>query len=330
MSRVQKIIVEQGETGARLDRWFKRRFPHIKQGQVQKLCRKGEIRVDGGRAKPDTRLETGQEVRVPPLPDAQEIKKLDRLSDRDIEYVRSLVIYEDEDIIAFNKPSGLAVQGGSKTKQHLDRLLDAFGEGLERPRLVHRLDKDTSGVLVVGKSPAATARLAKAFQSHKTKKTYWAIAIGVPKPHLGEVKGFLKKTAGAGGDPDREVMTGARHGEEGAQHALSRYTVVAEAGQKASWVALRPVTGRTHQLRVHLQAMGTSVLGDKKYPCHRPAPEDLDQKLCLHARRLELPRANGKTLVIEAPLPKHMNRIFGMLGFNLRDADEEEIEEQLA
>lgn len=330
MSRVQKITVEKGEDDSRLDRWFKRRFPHITQGQIQKLCRKGEIRVDGGRVKPDSRVSAGMEVRVPPLPDAKEMRAKNTLSDRDIEYIKSLVIYEDDDIIAFNKPSGLAVQGGSKTTRHLDGLLDAFGEGLQRPRLVHRLDKDTSGVLVVGKSPAATARLAKAFQSHKTKKTYWAIAIGVPKPRLGEVKGFMKKTAGAGGDPDREVMTAARHGDEGAHHALSRYTVVADAGQKASWVALRPVTGRTHQLRVHLQAMGTSVLGDKKYPCHRPAPEDLDQKLCLHARRLELPRANGKPLVIEAPLPKHMNRIFGMLGFDLRDADEEMIEEQLA
>ncbi|MBR9826886.1 MAG: RluA family pseudouridine synthase [Alphaproteobacteria bacterium] len=329
MSGVQKITVEKGEDGSRLDRWFKRRFPHITQGQIQKVCRKGEVRLDGGRVKPDTRVATGQEIRIPPLPDAKEMKQRDQLTDQEIDYARSLVIYEDEDIIAFNKPSGLAVQGGSKTKQHLDRLLDAFGQGLDRPRLVHRLDKDTSGVLVVGKSPAATAKLAKAFQSHKTKKTYWAVAIGVPKPRLGEVKGFMKKTAGAGGDPDREVMTAARHGDDGAQHALSRYTVVADAGQKASWVALRPVTGRTHQLRVHLQAMGTSVLGDKKYPCHRPAPEDLDQQLCLHARRLELPRDKG-TLVIEAPLPKHMNRIFDKLGFDTRDADEETIEEQLA
>ncbi|MFS2318037.1 RluA family pseudouridine synthase [Maricaulis sp. D1M11] len=330
MSGVQTLTVETGEAGARLDKWFKRRFPHISHVQVQKLCRKGQIRIDGGRVKPDARVEAGQLVRVPPLPEPGEQTHRPRLSEQDIDYVKSLVIYEDDELIAFNKPQGLAVQGGSKTTRHLDGLLDAFGEGLQRPRLVHRLDKDTSGVLVVGKTPASTARLAKAFQSHKTRKTYWAIAIGVPKPKLGEIKGFMRKTAGAGGDPDREIMVAAGHGDDGAQHALTRYTVVAEAGQKASWVALRPVTGRTHQLRVHLAAMGTAILGDKKYTCHRPAPEDLDQRLCLHARRLEIPRSKGAPLVIEADLPPALAKIYGKLGFDIRDAHPDMIEDQLA
>ena len=188
MSGVQTLRVEPSEDGSRLDRWFKRRFPHVSAIMVQKLCRKGQIRVDGGRVKGDSRVTAGQEIRIPPLPEPSERKPRPRLSDEDIDFVRSLVIYEDAELIAFNKPAGLAVQGGSKTTRHLDGLLDAFGEGLERPRLVHRLDKDTSGVVIVGKGPKATAKLAKAFQSHKTKKTYWAIALGVPKPKMGESK----------------------------------------------------------------------------------------------------------------------------------------------
>lgn len=330
MSGVQTVIVEETEDGSRLDRWFKRRFPHVPQGMVQKLCRKGQVRVDGGRAKTDTRVSAGQVVRVPPLPEPGEKPPYARLTEEDIEYVRSLVIYEDDELIAFNKPAGLAVQGGSKTTRHLDGMLEAFGDGLDRPRLVHRLDKDTSGILVVGKGPKSTARLAKAFQSHRTKKTYWAIAIGVPKPKKGEIKGFLKKAAGAGADAERELMVGAVHGEEGAQHALTRYVVVADAGQKASWVALRPVTGRTHQLRVHLAAMGTAILGDRKYTCHRPAPEDLGRRLCLHARRLEIPRAKGGSLVLAAPLPKPLKKIFDTLGFDEREIDEDFIEQELA
>jgi len=329
MSGVQKIEVEEGEDNSRLDRWFKRRFPHIGHGMVQKLCRKGDIRIDGSRAKTDTRVSTGQIVRVPPLPEPGEVKKNDTLSSEEIEFARSLVIFENDEIIAFNKPQGLAVQGGSKTTKHLDRLLDAFGEGLSRPRLVHRLDKDTSGVLVVGKSPAAAAKLAKAFQSHKTKKTYWAVTIGMPKPKQGEVKGFMKKAVILGRDADYEQMVGADHGEEGARHALTRYTVIADAGQKAAWVALRPVTGRTHQLRVHMSAMGNAILGDRKYTCHRPGPENLDKKLCLHARRLELPQDKGGPLILEAPLPPGLNYVFNALGFDPAEIDENRVEDEL-
>ena len=329
MSSVQTLKVEPSEDGSRLDRWFKRRFPHVSAVMVQKLCRKGQIRVDGGRVKGDSRVAAGQEIRVPPLPEPDEKPKRAGLSPEDVDYVRSLVIYEDDELIAFNKPAGLAVQGGSKTTRHLDGLLDAFGTGIDRPRLVHRLDKDTSGVLIVGKGPKATARLARAFQSHRTKKTYWAIALGVPKPKRGEIKGFLKKAAGAGADAERETMVGASHGEAGASHALTRYAVVAEAGQKASWVALRPVTGRTHQLRVHLAAMGNAILGDRKYTCDRPAPEDLDRRLCLHARRLEIPRDKGAPLVIKADLPKPLKKIFDTLGFSEKEIDEALIEDEL-
>ncbi|MHA6289446.1 RluA family pseudouridine synthase [Maricaulis sp. CAU 1757] len=330
MSGVQTITVEASEDGSRVDRWFKRRFPHVSQGMVQKLCRKGQVRVDGGRVKADSRVSEGQQVRVPPLPEPGEKPPGNRLSREDEDFIRSLVIYEDKELIAFNKPAGLAVQGGSKTTRHIDGMLDAFGEGLERPRLVHRLDKDTSGILIVGKGPKATARLAKAFQSHRTKKTYWAIAIGVPKPKKGEIKGFIRKDAIAGTDSEREVMVAASHGDAGAQHALTRYVVVGEAGQKASWVALRPVTGRTHQLRVHLAAMGTAILGDKKYTCHRPAPEDLGRRLCLHARRLEIPRDGQKPLVLTAELPKPLKKIYDTLGFVENEIDEAMVEEDLA
>jgi len=330
MSGVQTLKVEASEDGSRVDRWFKRRFPHVSAVMVQKLCRKGQIRVDGARVKGDSRVSEGQEIRVPPLPEPGTKPKRESLSAEDTAFVKSLVIYEDDTLIAFNKPAGLAVQGGSKTQRHLDGLLGAFGEGLDRPRLVHRLDKDTSGVLIVGKGPKATARLAKAFQSHRTKKTYWAIALGVPKPKMGEIKGFMKKAGGAGGDADRETMVAARHGEDGASHALTRYVVVSEAGQKASWVALRPVTGRTHQLRVHLAAMGHAILGDRKYTCDRPAPEDLDRRLCLHARRLEIPRDGKPPLVITADLPRATAKIFDTLGFSEKEIDEALIEEDLA
>ena len=329
MSGVQTLIVETAEAGSRLDRWFKRRFPHVGQGMIAKLCRKGQIRVDGGRVKPDARVEAGQSVRVPPLPDPGETKPAPKLSRQDEDFIRSLVIYEDDQLIAFNKPSGLAVQGGTNTARHVDGLLSAWGEGNERPRLVHRLDKDTSGVLVAGKGPANAAALAKAFQSHRAEKTYWAVTIGLPKPKSGEVKGFMKKAGGLGGDPDKEMMVAASHGDPGAKHAVTRYAVVAEAGQRTAWVALRPETGRTHQLRVHMAALGTAILGDRKYVCDRPAPENFqDVKLCLHARRLVLPRGKGQ-IAFEAPLPKHMVRVFGAMGFDEREYDADLVEEQL-
>lgn len=326
MSGVQKLTIGEGDDGARLDRWLKKRFPHVPNGRIQKALRKGEIRVDGGRAKADTRLDAGQEVRIPPFPDPSEVRQDDRLSKDEIAYARSLVIYEDADVIAFNKPAGLAVQGGSKTTKHLDRLLAAFGEGDRKPRLVHRLDKDTTGVLVAGKSLNAASKLAKAFQARETEKYYWAVVVGVPRPRTGEIKGFVKKSTDGG---DREQMVAAEHGEPGAQYALTRYSVAAEAGQKASWVVMRPITGRTHQLRVHMAGMGYAIVGDRKYVCDRETPGELSNRLHLHARRLVLPLGRDR-LVIEAPLPEHMARTFGALGFDEDLIDEAAMEEALA
>jgi 23S rRNA pseudouridine955/2504/2580 synthase len=316
MSGVQTLTVTEDEADIRLDRWFKRRFPHVPHGMVEKLLRKGQIRVDGGRAKGNQRLEAGQSVRVPPLPDPGAVKESPPISREDAAFVRSLVIYEDKEIIAFNKPPGLAVQGGSKISRHMDRLLEAFGKGDQKPRLVHRLDKDTSGVLVVAKTAQAAKRLSRLFQTREVVKTYWAIVLGLLAPKAGEVKGFLRKSAGEG---DRETMVPADHGEPGAQHALTRYAVADNAGARASWVVLRPETGRTHQLRVHMMATGHAILGDGKYVCDIPAPEGLSRKLHLHARKIEIPRSGKPALVLEADLPEHMSNSFSALGFNAND-----------
>ncbi|HEX5263928.1 MAG TPA: RluA family pseudouridine synthase, partial [Phenylobacterium sp.] len=182
MKEVRTLYVDPGEEGVRLDRWFKRRWPHLNHIQIQKLARSGQIRVDGGRAKPDTRLSAGSQIRVPPLPEAPPPRDKNALDPREVAFAKSLVLYEDEEVLVLNKPAGLAVQGGTKTSKHIDRLLSAWGEGLDRPRLVHRLDRDTSGVLVVAKTRAAASHFGKVFQSHAAQKIYWAIVYGVPKP----------------------------------------------------------------------------------------------------------------------------------------------------
>lgn len=317
MSGVQTIHVSADEAELRVDRWFKKRFPHISHGMVEKLLRKGQIRVDGGRAKGNQRLEEGQAVRVPPLPDPTQIKESAPLSREDADIARSLVLYEDKELIALNKPPGLAVQGGSKQTRHLDRLLEAFGKGDQKPRLVHRLDKDTSGIMVVAKTAQSAKRLSRLFQTRDLKKTYWAIALGLIVPKAGEIKGFMRKAVGPDGDKER--MVAARHGDEGAQHALTRYAVADNAGKRACWVVLRPETGRTHQLRVHMAAAGHAILGDGKYTCDVPIPEGLSRKLHLHARKLEIPRAGRPPLVLEAELSKHMSDSFDALGFNPSD-----------
>jgi 23S rRNA pseudouridine955/2504/2580 synthase len=317
MSRVQTLKVTDDEADMRLDRWFKKHFAHVPHGMVEKLLRKGQIRVEGGRVKGDRRLAQGEEVRVPPLPDPGAVKESPPLSAEDARYARSLVIYQDKTLIALNKPHGLAVQGGSKTTRHVDRLLDAFGKGDQKPRLVHRLDKDTSGVLIVAKTAQSAKALSRLFQTRDLKKTYWGVALGLITPKAGEIKGFMRKAAGP--DGDRELMVAARHGDDGAHHAITRYAVADNAARKVSWLALRPETGRTHQLRVHLAAAGHAILGDGKYMCDIPAPEGLSHRLHLHARKIEIPQEGKRPLVIEAPLPPHMIETFNTLGFNEHD-----------
>jgi 23S rRNA pseudouridine955/2504/2580 synthase len=317
MSGVQTIVVETSDAGGRLDRWFKRRFPHIPHGRVEKLLRTGQLRVDGKRAKGSFRLEAGQAVRIPPLPDPSEVKIKSVTSQADRDFMRGLVIYEDDDLIALNKPFGIAVQGGSKTVRHIDGLLPALGPGC---RLVHRLDRDTTGVLLLAKSAAAARIAGRAFQSRKAEKIYWGITNGMPKPSAGEIKGYMAKgrldNRFGNKHEGKEIMVAVRHGAAGARHARTLYQSVQNAGQRAAWIAMQPLTGRTHQLRFHMQLLGTPIAGDPKYMTDRQLPGGLELKLHLHARRLSLPRERGADLVIEAPLSDHMTSAFKTLGFD--------------
>ena len=319
MSQRQVFTIEIGraEDGVRLDRWFKRHWPHLGHGQIQKLLRSGQVRVDGGRAKADTRLPAGAKVRVPPLPEAPPAGAREVISDRDAAYARSLVIYEDDEVLAFNKPSGLAVQGGTKTTKHVDRLLSAWGEGTERPRLVHRLDRDTSGVLLLGKTPAAAARLSGAFAKRRAEKTYWALVVGKPEPMEGIIELPLMKT----GVGDREMVMPAPPKDPRAEPAETEYVTISRAGPRVAWLALRPYTGRTHQLRAHMKAIGHPILGDPKYGDEASASLSEGLKLQLHARRVELPHPSGGRLVVEAPLSPEMKAGFQRFGFDEHEAD---------
>ena len=319
MKEVKTLVVVEGEDGVRLDRWFKRRWPHLNHVQIQKLARSGQIRVDGGRAKPEDKLAAGAVVRVPPLPDAPERAERDALGPRDVAYARSLVLYEDEEVLALNKPSGLAVQGGTKTLHHVDRLLSAWGEGVDRPRLVHRLDRDTSGVLLLGKTPAAAAKLSGSFARRKARKTYWAIVAGSPKPSEGVIEVPLVKT----GVGDRELVVPTDAKTFGAQPAETEFVTLARAAHRATWMGLRPHTGRTHQLRVHMKAMGHAILGDPKYSDEAADALSHGLKLQLHARRLSLPHPSAGTLIIEAPISAELRAGFERFGFDEHEADPE-------
>ena len=317
MREVKTLTVGADEEGVRLDRWFKRRWPHLNHVQIQKLVRSGQIRVDGARAKADTRLPAGAQVRVPPLPDAPPAHERDAVSPRDAAFARSLVLYEDEEVLALNKPSGLAVQGGPKTTHHIDRLLGAWGEGMDRPRLVHRLDRDTSGVLLLGKTPAAAAKLAGAFAKRRAKKTYWAIVAGNPHPSEGIIELPLAKM----GVGDRELMVPTEAKDPRAELAETEYVTVARAADRVAWLALWPHTGRTHQLRAHMKAIGHAILGDPKYADQASNELSLGLKLQLHARRIELPHPSRGTLTIEAPISPELRAGFERFGFDEHEAD---------
>jgi len=320
MNEVRTLFVAVGEDGSRLDRWFKRRWPHLNHIHIQKLTRTGQIRVDGARVKPETRLTAGAQVRVPPLPHAPDAdERKSGLSPRDAAFVRSLVLYEDDEVLALNKPSGLAVQGGTKTVHHIDRLLSAWGEGVDRPKLVHRLDRDTSGVLLLGKTPAAAARLSGAFAKRRAQKTYWAIVAGAPKPAEGVIELHLVKR----GVGDRELVTPADPKDPNADPAETEYVTVSRAAHRATWMALRPHTGRTHQLRAHMQAIGHPILGDPKYGDEASAALSEGLKLQLHARRVTLPHPGGGLLVVEAPLSPEMKAGFSRFGFDEHEAEAE-------
>jgi 23S rRNA pseudouridine955/2504/2580 synthase len=316
MAEVKLLPVAPAEDGMRLDRWLRRRWPDLSQVHIHKLARSGQLRVDGGRVKADTRLPAGAVVRVPPLAEAPPPAPREAISERDADFARSLVLYEDDDVIALNKPAGLAVQGGTKTTRHIDRLLGAWGEGERRPRLTHRLDRDTSGVLLLAKSADAAAFLAGGFARRRAKKTYWAIVAGNPKPAQGTIDLPLAKV----GVDDRERMLPASAKDPNAKAAVTDFATVSRAGRHAAWLALSPLTGRTHQLRAHLLAIGHPILGDPKYNTPESIAASADLKLQLHARRLVTPHPTGGLIDIEAPLGPELLAGFSRFGFDPGEA----------
>lgn len=330
MSGVQQITVAPEEADQRLDRWFRRRFPQVTQGLIERLLRRGEIRVDGARARASLRLAAGQTVRVPPLPEAAPPPPAPRIAEADARMIRAAVIFRDDDLIVLNKPPGLAVQGGSGTTRHVDALAPALVEAGPPPRLVHRLDRDTSGVLLLARSPRAAAALARAFHARETRKVYWALVAGCPAPRAGTIRFGLVK---ARGEAERMVCIhpDAVADTPGARHAVTDYVVIEAVGRRAAWVALSPVTGRTHQLRAHMAELGNPVIGDGKYGGRSQVNDgsgwgahlggEVSRKLHLHARSLTIdhPRT-GRRITFTAPLPAHMARSWALFGWNEGDA----------
>lgn len=312
MSAVTQRVVRAEEAGWRFDRWCREHFPQLGHGALQKLLRTGQFRVDGKRVQASVRLEKGQTVRVPPLPEAEAAppapKAGPRLTAEDAAFIRSRVLYEDEYLIALDKPAGLAVQGGSGTSRHVDGMLDAFTRKGERPRLVHRLDRDTSGVLVVARTAAAAKELAFAFQQHKVRKLYWAILLRGPERNEGMINLALAK----GGPAGQEKMR--PHKGEDSRNARSIFRVLARAGKVAAWTSLMPLTGRTHQLRVHCAAIGAPILGDGKYGGREAHPDGAPKGLMLHARELDLPHPVRGRVRVQADAPPAFRKALDWLG----------------
>jgi 23S rRNA pseudouridine955/2504/2580 synthase len=313
---VQTIAVADTDAEIRLDRWFKRHFPALAHGRLEKLLRTGQVRVDGRRASAGQRLAPGQVIRVPPLAPATPEPPRPAVGEREAAALRALVLHRDDDVLVIDKPAGLAVQGGAGTTRHLDGMLDALRfDAAERPRLVHRLDRDTSGVLLLARTAAAAAHLAEAFRGKDAEKLYWAVVIGVPSPRAGRINQPLAKKRGHGGERV------AAAGEEG-QRAITDYRTLDTAARRAAWLEMAPVTGRTHQLRVHCVALGTPILGDGKYggaAAFLPGAE-LPPQMHLHARRIRVPLPRGGVLEVSAPLPAHMRETFRYLGFAMPSA----------
>lgn len=313
MSAVEQRAVAADEADIRLDRWFKRHFPALGHGRLQKLLRTGQVRVDGKRAQANARLAEGQMIRVPPLADSDDAKSTPSASRQDADELRKMILHEDDALIALDKPAGLAVQGGSKTTRHIDGMLASLAPKGERYRLVHRLDRDTSGLLVVAKTASSAAKLSKAFQRHDVNKLYWALVSGLPPLEHGIIDKALAKGPGAGRTgPDFELV---QADIEGAQKAVTRYRTIARAGKIAAWLALQPLSGRTHQLRVHCALMDCPILGDPKYGGPKARPDGAPRTLMLHARELDLPHPDGGRLTLVAPLADTMQAGFAWIGF---------------
>ena len=323
MSKVQTVVVASDEDGMRVDRFLAARFPGLNFVRVQSMIRKGELRVDGGRIKANGRLRAGQSVRVPPLRiEADGPPRRDHGGDaKTRDFLKSITLYEDADMLVLNKPMGLAVQGGSGTTRHVDGMLDEItAKDGQRARLVHRLDKDTAGCLLIAKNRLSAAELTKTFRTRSAQKVYWALVAGVPRVHQGRVSTYLAKDEEAEAKHEAKMKV-AEHGDEGAQHALTYYAVLEKAARICAWVSLKPVTGRTHQLRAHMAHIGNPIIGDAKYfdRDEWELPPGMQNKLHLLARRIRVPHPRtGKLVDVSAPLPPHMKQSWNMLGF---DAD---------
>jgi 23S rRNA pseudouridine955/2504/2580 synthase len=323
-------MVADDENGIRVDRWFKRHHPAITHGLLEKLLRTGQIRLDGKRAKSSDRLSTGQIIRLPPQiqtihkavdkpsPDSQTAHS--QPSEQERIFAEGLIIHKDSSVLVLNKPPGLATQGGSGITRHVDGLLEylTFGKK-QRPRLVHRLDRDTSGVLVVARTVPAAAALAKSLAQRDARKIYWALVKGVPKKSSGTIKAALLKEGGHGAHGRDEKMVARDPGDDDAKYALTDYAVMDRVGDEYAWVAAKPLTGRTHQIRVHLASLGTPIVGDFKYGgAASRGSSGIADKLHLHARSIDIAHPDGGRLSLTAPLPPHMVKSWDHLGFEVK------------
>jgi len=314
---VQSVTVSPDESGMRVDRFLEARFAGLSFSHIQRIIRKGELRVNGRRVDGKDRLAAGQTVRIPPLRLDQPKPRTpgSEADEKTRAFLRSITLHEDDDVMVLNKPMGLAVQGGSGMTRHIDGMLEVLRdrEG-QRPRLVHRLDKDTAGCLLVAKTRFAAAALAKTFRSRSARKIYWALVAGVPRPRQGRISTFLAKEE----REEESFMRIAQHGDEGASHAVTFYAVVDTAGSKLAWLSLKPVTGRTHQLRAHMAHIGHPIVGDPKYfdIQNWELPGGLQNRLHLLARRIAVPHPRGGKIDVTAPLPPHMQQSWNLLGFD--------------
>jgi 23S rRNA pseudouridine955/2504/2580 synthase len=319
--KVQTVAVTADESGMRVDRFFEARFPGLSFSHIQRIIRKGEVRVNGKRTQPKARLEAGQAVRIPPLKVEAPAPRDDApAAQKDRAFLKSIILFEDADVMVLNKPMGLAVQGGSGTTRHIDGMLGTMrGPDGQRPRLVHRLDKDTAGCLLVAKTRFAAAALAKTFRSRSARKIYWALVAGVPKPAQGRISTYLAKQE----VEEDSYMRIAKHGEKDAVHAVTYYAVVEPAAHKFAWISLKPVTGRTHQLRAHMAHVGNPIVGDPKYFNieNWEFPGGVQNKLHLLARRIAVPHPRGGIIDVSAPLPPHMEQSWNLLGFDAKRYD---------
>jgi 23S rRNA pseudouridine955/2504/2580 synthase len=315
-TKVQTVVVTADENNMRVDRFLEARFPGLSFSHIQRIVRKGELRVNGKRADSKDRIEEGQSIRIPPLKlDAPKAApgSLSEAAKKTLDALRDMILFEDADVMVLNKPAGLAVQGGSGITRNVDDMLEVMRDAKgQKPRLVHRLDKDTAGCLLIAKTRFAATALTGSFRHRSARKIYWALVAGVPKPKQGRISTYLAKEE----SEDDTIMVIAKHGDEGASHAVTYYAVVETSAQKLAWVSLKPVTGRTHQLRAHMAHIDHAIVGDPKYfnKENWQLPGGLQKRLHLLARRIVIPHPRGGTIDATAPLPPHMLQSWNLLG----------------